>query len=114
VIRSNPGASEPKATLRVRTPILAAGANYRNLERCVLSGGYLAFMLWIVLMAANLAFHRQANSGWALSRLAFLACLAVLFAVVGNRRLIRDSFHFAYCSRLERSTTPFDLARSSH
>ena len=86
---------EPKASIAVVTPILSVGMNNRNLQRCLLSTGYLALMLWILLLAMMFAFYRPANAKSALIRLGFMAGLALLFSLVGNRRLIRDAIHFA-------------------
>ena len=86
---------EPKTSIAVATPILSAGMNNRNLQRCLLSTGYLALMLWILLLAVLFAFYRPTNAKSALIRIGFMAGLALLFSLVGNRRLIRDAIHYA-------------------
>jgi hypothetical protein len=90
-------AIEPKTSIAVSTPILSVGMNERNLQRCLLSTGYLALMLWILLLAVMFAFYRPTNAKSALIRIGFMAGLALLFSLVGNRRLIRDAIHFALC-----------------
>jgi hypothetical protein len=86
---------EPKTDIAVVTPILSAGMNSRNLQRCILSTGYLALMLWILLLALLLTFHRPPNTKSVLTRICFMAVLALLFSLAGNRRLIRDAIHYA-------------------
>lgn len=71
------------------------GMNERNLRRCVLSTGYLALMLWILLLALYFAFRHQDSLRHALPSVAFLLLLALLFSAVGNRGLIRNSLHRA-------------------
>lgn len=85
---------EPKTSIALATPILPAGMNERNLQRCLLSTGYLALMLWILLLAVLFAFYRPTDAKSALIRIGFMAVLALLFSSVGNRRLIRDAIHF--------------------
>jgi hypothetical protein len=87
--------TEPKTSITIVTPILSAGMNNRNLQRCILSTGYLALMLWILLLAILFTFYRPTNAKSALIRIGFMAGLALLFSLVGNRRLIRDAIHFA-------------------
>jgi hypothetical protein len=90
-----PGASSPSARIELFTPIVPVGMNHRNLLRCLLSTGYLAGMLFILLMAVLTATWRP--RGWRdfFVHAGFMAGLALLFAPVGNRGLIRNSFHFA-------------------
>lgn len=95
-ITSVPGATDPFANLRLPAPILAKDLNHRNLLRCLLSGGYLALMLWILLLAVLFVFHRP--NGWrdALRPMAFMAALAIMFSAVGNRGLIKNSVRYAW------------------
>jgi len=86
---------EPKTGIAIATPILSANMNNRNLQRCLLSTGYLAMMLWILLLAVLFAFYRPTNARSALTRIGFMAVLALLFSLAGNRRLIRDAIHYA-------------------
>jgi len=85
----------PKTSIAVATPIVSAGMNSRNLQRCLLSTGYLALMFWILLLAVMSAFNQPADAKSALIRIGFMAVLAVLFSAVANRRLIRDALHYA-------------------
>ncbi len=71
------------------------GMNERNLKRCLLSTGYLAMMLWIILLAVFFAFRAPEPARKTLASMAFLAVLATCFAPVGNRGLIRNSIRFA-------------------
>lgn len=73
----------------------AEGMNIRNLQRCLLSTGYLAMMLWILLLAVFFAFRRPEPWRKTVSSMAFLALLGVLFSFVGNRGLIRNSIRYA-------------------
>jgi hypothetical protein len=93
-ITSKLDAIEPKTPIAVM-PIVPAGMNNRNLQRCLLSTGYLALMLWILLLAVLFAFYRPTDAKSALIRIGFMAGLALLFSFAGNRRLIRDAIHFA-------------------
>ena len=70
--------------------------NERNLRRCLLSWGYLAGMLWLLLLIAWITLFRTRR--WAeMSRTpAFLALLALLFSGVGNRGLIKNSIVAAH------------------
>lgn len=70
------------------------GMNERNLKRCLLSTSYLALMLWIILLAAFFAFRTREPWRKTVSSMAYLAFLALCFAPVGNRGLIRDSIRF--------------------
>lgn len=94
-ITSMAGSTDPFARIELRSPILPVGINGRNLQRCLLSTGYLALMLWILLLAVLFIFHRPRSWRELVPRLAFLAGLALLFALVGNRGLIRSSVRFA-------------------
>ncbi len=115
------GADDPYTFLEFPAPIVPAGMNGRNLQRCLLSWSYLALMLWILLLAVYLVLGRgrerrpvtEAGDGdrekadlpapprpgaaWpSLARGAlFLAYLALLFSAVGNRGLIRESLRCA-------------------
>lgn len=94
-ITTSPGAHDA-FTMIDRVPVVVpVGMNGRNLHRCLLSTGYLALMLWILLLAVLFIFYRPI--GWAsfLARLGYMAFIALLFAAVGNRGLIRNSIHYA-------------------
>jgi hypothetical protein len=69
--------------------------NERNLKRCFLSSGYLALMLWILLLAVYFAL-RLHRDGRAIARACvFLAFIALLYSIVGNRGLIKNSIRYA-------------------
>lgn len=105
-ITSEPGADDPYARLEVASPIIPVGKDHRNLLRCLLSTGYLAGMLFILLMAVLTATWRP--KGWRdfLVHAGFMAGLALLFAPVGNRGLIRNSIDYA---RFTPPAYPHDL-----
>lgn len=92
---SAPGVVDPGARIELFSQIIPVGKDHRNLLRCLLSTGYLAGMLFILLMAVLTATWRP--RGWRdfLVHAAFMAGLALLFAPVGNRGLIRNSLHFS-------------------
>lgn len=94
-------ASDPYAQVKLLRPIIPDGMNARNLKRCLLSCGYLALMLWIFLLAVYFAarLHRDARTIFRAG--AFLALMAVLFALGANRGLIRNSVRYA-CHTLGR------------
>jgi hypothetical protein len=50
-IITSPGASDPFLRVNLDSPTLPVGMNVRNLQRCLLSTGYLAMMLTILLLA---------------------------------------------------------------
>jgi len=52
------GGADPHASLDFPAPIVPEGMNTRNLQRCLLSWGYLALMLWILLLAVYFALVR--------------------------------------------------------
>jgi hypothetical protein len=89
------GGNHPGASLFFPAPVVPAGMNLRNLERCLLSWSYLALMLWLLLLAVYFALVRSAPFREILTTAAFLAVVALLFAFVGNRRLITDSVNYA-------------------
>jgi len=90
-------ADDPYSQIRLAHPIVPAGMNGRNLRRCLLSWGYLALMLWIILLAAYLALrgHRESRREAAKACI-FLAFIALLFSAVGNRGLIKNSLRIAH------------------
>ncbi len=94
-ISSTPHAKDPAAALTTRAPIIPVGMNHRNFLRCLLSTSYLAFMLWLVIMAVVTAFWKP--SGWRdfIRMTGMMALVATPFAFVGNRGLIRNSIHYA-------------------
>ncbi len=89
------GAQSPSARIELFSPVIPAGMNHRNLLRSLLSTSYLAGMLFLVLMAVLTATWRP--RGWRdfFIHAGFMAGLAILFAPVGNRGLIRNSLNFA-------------------
>lgn len=90
-LRSFANADDPFMQLQLAGPLLPEGANRRNLIRCLFSTGYLTLILGLVFLFIALALRRPLNAWW----LAYGALAALLFAVVGNRELIRQSMHFA-------------------
>ena len=94
-ITSTPDATNPSSRIELYSPIIPAGKDHRNFLRCFLSTGYLSMMLWILLLAVLFTFYRP--NGWRdlFAHLGFMACLAIMFAFVGNRGLIRNSIHYA-------------------
>lgn len=94
-ITTTPDARDPFSMVDVGAPVIPVGMNGRNLHRCLLSTGYLALMLWILLLAVLFTFYRPAHWRALLARLGFVATIALFFAVVGNRGLIRNSIHHA-------------------
>jgi hypothetical protein len=88
-------ADDPYSQVRLSGPIIPQGMNERNLKRCLISSGYLALMLWILLLAVYFAL-RLHRDGRAIARaVVFLAFVAVLFSLVGNRGLIKNSIGYA-------------------
>jgi hypothetical protein len=88
-------ADDPHSQVQLSRPIIPQGMNGRNLRRCLLSSGYLALMLWILLLAVYFAL-RLHRDGRAIARaVVALAFLALLFSLVGNRGLIKNSIHYA-------------------
>ncbi|OQB92780.1 MAG: hypothetical protein BWX86_01770 [Verrucomicrobia bacterium ADurb.Bin122] len=87
---------DPWLLIDLAKPLAAEGMNERNLKRCLLSTGYLTFMLWLILLAAFFALRPRGPWKRCLPPIAFLLFLAALFAVVGNRGLIRNSARYAW------------------
>lgn len=85
----------PWLLIELAKPLAAEGMNERNLKRCLLSTGYLTFMLWLILLAAFFAFHPRGPWKRYLPPITFLLFLAAIFAIVGNRGLIRNSMRYA-------------------
>lgn len=94
-IVSTPDSDDPMALVPLAAPLTPVGMNHRNLLRCLLSTGYLSMMLWIILLAVYFAFDRPEPWRVIAASMGFLAFLAVVFAFVGNRGLIRNSIHYA-------------------
>jgi|GEM_PF-1186972 hypothetical protein len=90
-----PGPSGGWAHIDLRLFSVPEGMNERNLKRCLLSTGYLAMMLWIILLAVFFTFRAPEPWRKTVSSMAFLAVLALCFAPVGNRGLIRNSIRYA-------------------
>jgi hypothetical protein len=94
-IVSTPTATDPYARLELLAPIIPVGMDHRNLLRCLLSTGYLAMMLLILLLAVLFATYRPRSWRDFFLHAGFLATLALLFSFVGNRGLIRNSIQYA-------------------
>lgn len=89
------GAKDPYARIDLLSPVLPIGQNHRNLLRCLISGGYLAAMLLLILLAVYSISTSFPNWPDFLRRVGFFSVLAILFSVVGNRGLIRNSLAYA-------------------
>ena len=60
---TTPAAKEPFSRIELHEPIIAKGMNVRNLQRCLLSWGYLSLMLWILLLAVYFALRQGEKTG---------------------------------------------------
>lgn len=94
-ITSTNGAVDPHVRIELASPVIPVGQDHRNLQRCLLSTGYLAGMLFILLMAVLTATYRPHSWRDFFIHAGFLAALGILFSFVGNRGLIRNSIHYA-------------------
>jgi hypothetical protein len=88
-------ADDPHLQVQLPRPIVPEGMNERNLKRCLLSSGYLALMLWILLLAVYFALRLHSNRRAIARAVIFLALIALLFSLVGNRGLIKHSIRYA-------------------
>ncbi len=88
-------ADNPYSQVQLARPIIPAGMNDRNLKRCLLSSGYLALMLWILLLAVYFAVRLHRDGRAIVRAVIFLAFVALLFSFVGNRGLIKNSIRYA-------------------
>jgi hypothetical protein len=105
-IITNLNATNAYSDIKLSRPLIAKGMNERNFKRCLLSWSYLSLMIWILLLAVHFAlkigqpdFHPP--EPWRRSTifpLLFLAFIAMLFSVVGNRGLIKNSLRYAFYS----------------
>lgn len=95
LIKTLPHATDPQLQAELTEPIIAPGTLRRNLQRCLLSTGYLGLLAWILLLSVHLAFHRATPWRAHLAPVAFVTLLALLFALIGNRGLIRASLRSA-------------------
>lgn len=88
-------ADDPYARIDLYSPLVPRGMNHRNLLRSIYSWSYLGMMLWILLLAVLFTFHRP--RGWRdlLSHVSFMAAIALMFSAVGNRGLIKNSYHYS-------------------
>ena len=86
---------DARILLRFARPLIAEGMNERNLKRCLLSTGYLAGMLEILLLAVYFTFIRPQSWRAFLTSAGFLLFLSVCFSCVGNRGLIKNSLRYA-------------------
>jgi hypothetical protein len=92
---TTPGAADPQCYLEFGAPIIPEGMNGRNLQRCLLSWSYLAMMLWILLLAVYFVLVRDGSLRKIARTAVFMAGVALLFSLVGNRSLIKDSIRYA-------------------
>ena len=94
-IVSESNASTPGVHIKMDAPILATGINHRNFLRCLYSSSYLTLMLWILLLAVLFTFYRPHSWPDAGVHLGFMAALALMFSLVGNRGLIKNSVRYS-------------------
>lgn len=94
-ITSTAAAIAPMSRIELYSPIIPAGKDHRNLLRCLVSTGYLSMILWVLLLAVLFTFYRPISWRDLGSHLGFMACLAICYAFVGNRGLIRNSIDYA-------------------
>ena len=94
-ITSTPESFDPRVMIELVSPIVAKGIDQRSVLRCLLSTSYLSLMLWILLLAVLFVFWRPSSWRDFFLHLGFMASLAVMFAFVGNRGLIKNSWHYA-------------------
>jgi hypothetical protein len=99
------GAADPNARVKLPHPMIPEGMNERNLKRCLLSTGYLTFMLWIILLAVYFALRLFSTWREVWRASLFMLLMAAAFSIVGNRGLIKNSWYYAKkADRLERQT----------
>jgi len=91
----NASATDPSARVKLAQSAVPEGMNERNLKRCLLSTGYLTMMLWIILLAVYFALRLFTSWRGIVRACAFLVFLAAIFAIVGNRGLIKNSLYYA-------------------
>jgi len=106
VITSTPDASTATALVEPFPMISPKGKDGRNLHRCLLSTGYLAGMLVILMLAVTSAFWRPTDWRDFVGHVVLLALIAVPFSAVGNRGLIRNSIRYATYAPVERPPHP--------
>lgn len=106
VITSAPDAAIATVLVEPFPMIRPVGMTGRNVHRCLLSSGYLAGMLVILMLAVTSAFWRP--TGWRdfAGHLLLLALIAIPFSAVGNRGLIRNTIHYAGYEPVERPPHP--------
>jgi len=106
VVKSTPDATTPTVLIEPFSMIQPVGMTGRNVHRCLLSTGYLAGMLVILMLAVTSAFWRP--TGWCdfVGHIALLALIAVPFSAVGNRGLIRNTIRYAAYEPVERAPQP--------
>lgn len=95
ILKSNPGVKDPVVQLLMAAPEVPRGMKGRNLRRCLLSTGYVAGMLGLILLTAFTMTERPTTWRGLAAPVAFLGLLAVLFAAVANRGLIRNAIQHA-------------------
>jgi len=89
-------ADDPSVIIDLHQPVIPEGMNGRNLQRCLRSCGYLALMLWLLLLTIYIAWGRWSSRRRALRAAAFLAFVALGFAIAANRGLIKNSLGSAH------------------
>jgi hypothetical protein len=94
-LTSTATAADPQVVIDLGSPILPVGMNHRNLQRCVLSTGYLTLMLCLLLGIVQMIAGFPKGMHALFSSVAFMTTLALLFAATGNRGLIKNSIRFA-------------------
>ena len=106
VITSTPDAAMATVLVEPFSMIQPVGMTGRNVHRCLLSTGYLAGMLVILMLAVTSAFWRP--TGWRdfVGHVVLLALIAVPFSSVGNRGLIKNSIRYATYKPMERPAHP--------
>ena len=108
-IVTNLNATNPFTDINLGHPMIARGMNERNFKRSLLSWSYLSLMIWILLLAVHFVLKiGEPVSSFRLPASAlpiiFLAYLAIIFAAVGNRGLIKNSIRFAqYAAKVQNS-----------
>ena len=97
-LTTDPASEDPRAAVHLSRAVVAEGMNERNAKRCLISAGYLTMMLWILLLAVYFTFWEQRPVSRCLGEITFLVVIALLFSLVGNRGLIKNSMRYAGAS----------------
>ncbi len=94
-IKSQSESKGARVKLELFAPIVAYGIDQRSILRCLYSTSYLALMLWLLLLSVFFASRRPREFKESIIQISFMALLAVMFSVAGNRGLIKNSWHYA-------------------